>query len=312
MRGSLLKNKLFGATLGFCVGDALGVPVEFLSREELKKSPVKNMLGYGTHNQPTGTWSDDSSLMFCLMEDLIKGYDVEQISKSISRWYSKGLWTPHGVVFDIGTATYNAIKKINEGNPIGQTGGKSESTNGNGSLMRILPLAFYLCNEKNIQKRLDIVSEVSSITHAHKRSIMACFLYVEIAIKLLDEKTFDEAIDDSIENFKIVFGNNPEISHFNSILTLKVKYYSEVEVRSSGYVIDTLEAALWCIYNSKSYSEGVLLAVNLGDDTDTVGAVTGGLLGIIYGHDSIPQNYIDKLVKKEQILHLCEMFYKVL
>ncbi|WP_306783611.1 O-acetyl-ADP-ribose deacetylase [Flavobacterium poyangense] len=166
-----IKSGLFG----IAVGDALGVPVEFESRDYLKENPVSEMMGYGTHSQPIGTWSDDSSLAFCLAESLCKGYDLSDIAKNFVKWYGGELWTPHGKVFDIGIATRSAIHNIGRGHSPELCGGFEEKDNGNGSLMRILPLVFYLQKENDIEVIYKKVKEVSSITHAHFRSVFACF-----------------------------------------------------------------------------------------------------------------------------------------
>jgi ADP-ribosyl-[dinitrogen reductase] hydrolase len=268
------------------------------------------MVGYGTHSQPPGTWSDDSSLMFCLIESLCVGYDVEDIAKKFVKWYGSGYWTPYGRVFDIGNATLEAIHRLQQGCEPIKAGGKTEYDNGNGSLMRILPLGYYLLEEKDVEIRFNIVKDVSSITHAHLRSIMACFIYTEIAIALIKGKTLNNAIDESRCVFELMFKDNPEKIHFKRILDMQINRLPEKDIYSSGYVIHSLEASLWCLYNSKSYKEAVLMAVNLGDDTDTTAAITGGLAGIIFGEESIPLEWIDLLARKHDILKLCKAFYQ--
>lgn len=304
-----MHDKAYGGLIGFCVGDALGVPVEFVSRASLVKNPVEMMNGYGTHNQPLGTWSDDSSLTFCLMESLCKGYNIDDIAQGFVRWYEEDYWTAHGEVFDIGNATMQAIIRIQRGCKPEEAGGRTQYDNGNGSLMRILPLSFYLLDKDDVAERFKTVKEVSSITHAHIRSVMACFFYVELAISLIKGKSIDEAMKLIIHTFDSLFCDNPERVHFQRILNKKIAQLSEIDIYSSGYVIHSLEASLWCVYNSKSYEDAVLKAVNLGEDTDTTAAITGGLAGIIYGLDSIPLNWINSLSRKEDILNLCEKFY---
>lgn len=181
--------KIVEGMLGLCIGDALGVPVEFSSREKLKQSPVVDLIGFGTFDQPVGTWSDDSSLVFCLAESLCEGYNLQDIADKFVRWYEEGYWTAHGEVFDIGNSTLQAIDRIKRGSKPECAGGKTSYDNGNGSLMRILPLAFYLLRTDNIAERFSIIKDVSSITHAHLRSIMACFFYIELALELLKGKS---------------------------------------------------------------------------------------------------------------------------
>lgn len=313
-----MKNIVKAGIFGVCIGDALGVPVEFRSREQLKRSPVTKMRALGTHSQPAGTWSDDSSLALCLAESLCKGYDLEDAALKFLQWYNAEIWTPHGRVFDIGIATRQAIYKISKGYTPQLCGGTSEFDNGNGSLMRILPLLFYI-KDFSIEKRFDITKDVSSITHGHIRSALACFIYLELALEILKGKDKWEtyrAMQETVRNF---LDQNPvcsqnEMDKFHRILELKVGEYDvaplhtlqEDEISSSGYVLHSLEASLWCFLNSESYSEAVLKAVNLGEDTDTTGAITGGIAGIYYGFENIPEEWISELVRKNDIELLCE------
>ncbi|WP_349293766.1 ADP-ribosylglycohydrolase family protein [Flavobacterium gelatinilyticum] len=306
----MMKNKIESALFGLAIGDALGVPVEFESRTYLKQNPVTDMFGFGTHHQPAGTWSDDSSLAFCLAESLCSGYDLNDIARNFVKWYSGNLWTPHGRVFDIGIATQHAVLNIAKGHQPDLCGGFSESDNGNGSLMRILPLLFYLQNEKDIEVIYQKVKEVSSITHAHFRSVFACFIYMVYCLEILKDKDKFEAY----KNMQFVLSEflqgksfNPrEIGLFDKILKNDISKYEETDIQSSGYVLHSLEASFWCFLNSDSYEETVLKAVNLGEDTDTTGAIAGGLAGMYYGIDAIPKKWIDKLVRTNDIKDLAE------
>lgn len=305
-----MKNKIEAGLLGLAVGDALGVPVEFKSRAYLKENPVTEMFGFGTHYQPAGTWSDDSSLTFCLAESLTKSYDLNDIAKNFVKWYGADLWTPHGKVFDIGIATRHAIENIAKGHQPDLCGGFSESDNGNGSLMRILPLVFYLQKQSDIEVIYQKVKEVSSITHAHFRSIFACFIYVVYCLEILKDKDKFEAYKD-MQNVLSKFLENKsfnpvEIQLFDRILKNDISQYPGVNIHSSGYVLDSLQASLWCFLNSDSYKETVLKAVNLGEDTDTTGAIAGGLAGIYFGLKSIPQKWIENLVRINDIKDLAE------
>ncbi|WP_269233763.1 ADP-ribosylglycohydrolase family protein [Flavobacterium flavigenum] len=305
-----MKDKIKSGLLGLAIGDALGVPVEFQSRGYLKQNPVSEMFGFGTHHQPAGTWSDDSSLAFCLAESLCKDYDLNDIARNFVKWYSEELWTPHGKVFDIGIATRHAILNIAKGHQPDLCGGFNEEDNGNGSLMRILPLVFYLQNEKDLNVIYQKVKEVSSITHAHFRSVFACFIYVIYGLKILKDKDKFESykeMQNTVSAFLEHKNFNPsEIQLFDRILKNDISKYNESEIHSSGYVLHSLEASLWCFLNSDSYEETVLKAVNLGEDTDTTGAIAGGLAGIYYGIENIPKKWIDELVKSNDIKNLAE------
>lgn len=304
-----MKDVVKSGIFGVCIGDALGVPVEFKSREQLKNSPVTKMMEFGTHHQPVGTWSDDSSLTLCLVEELTKGYDLEKIGQSFVKWYKYGHWTPHGKVFDIGIATRQAIHKISKGYTPQLCGGTSEKDNGNGSLMRILPLLFYI-KDFPIEKRFDVIKEVSSITHAHIRSVISCFIYLEFSLELLKGKEKLEAYEMMQRAIKQFLNNNPicsqeEMDKFDRILSNNIFEYGEDQISSGGYVLHSLEASLWCFMNSQNYAEAVLKAVNLGEDTDTTGAITGGIAGIYYGFENIPEEWVSELVRKEDIEKLC-------
>lgn len=251
-----MENLVKAGIFGVCVGDALGVPVEFKRREELKRFPVTKMLEYMSWNQPKGTWSDDSSLTLCLAEELTKGYDLEKIGQSFVKWVKYGHWTAHGKLFDIGGTTRHSIARLIKGESARFSGNIFEEDNGNGSLMRILPLAFYLKDEENIGKLYQTVKEVSSITHGHFRSVFACFVYVIFAIELIKGKDKREAYDHTRKvalEFSENQGFNPkEIQFFERILKNDISAFPEDEIKSSGYVLHSLEASLLCFLNSES------------------------------------------------------------
>ena len=304
-----MENIVKAGIFGVCIGDALGVPVEFKSREILKRFPVENMREFGSWNQPKGTWSDDSSLTLCIAEELTKGYDLEKIGQSFVKWNKFGHWTAHGRLFDIGGTTRHSIARLIKGDSARFSGNIFEEDNGNGSLMRTLPLAFYLKDEENIEKLYQVVKEVSSITHGHFRSVFACFIYVIFAIELIkgkDKKDVYHHTQRIALEFAENQGFNPkEIQLFDRVLKNDISKYDEDTISSGGYVLHSLEASLWCFLNSESYSEAVLKAVNLGEDTDTTGAITGGIAGIYYGFKNIPEEWIAELVRKEDIEKLC-------
>ena len=307
-----LKNIIEAGIFGVAVGDALGVPVEFSSRESLDKDPVKNMREYGTYRQPRGTWSDDSSLTFCLMEGLTNGYNLEDIAIKFLQWKNESYWTPHGSVFDIGMATRQAINEIGKGTPPELCGGRDEYDNGNGSLMRILPMAFYLYNEPDIHERYRKVKAVSSITHAHIRSVIGCFIYVEYAIYLIKGKDKFKALEEIQESIPQVLKsmeiNSEEIDLYRRVLVGNIAELSRSDISSSGYVLHSLEASIWTLLTTNSYEEAVLKAVNLGEDTDTVGAITGGISGINYGLNSKLDFWRTQLARFEDVEELIERF----
>lgn len=306
---------LKAAILGVAVGDALGVPVEFSSRAERKKDPVKTMREYGTHHQARGTWSDDSTMLFCLMETLVKGYDLQDLGNRFINWYRHAYWTPHGSVFDMGNSTRQAILRLESGTSPTLAGGQTANSNGNGSLMRILPIVFYI-KDMPIAQRWQIVSDVSAVSHAHFRSRFACFIYIEYCLQLLNKEDKWSAyrnIQTSINAFAQTAGfEQDELILFDRILQKDISKYPEQEIASSGYVIHTLEASLWCLLTYNSFEEVCLAAVNLGSDTDTTGAVVGGLAGLLFGYDAIPPIWIASLARLEDILNLIERLQKKL
>ncbi len=301
-----IKEKILGGLWGAVIGNALGVPVEFTNRQELKKHPVTTMKGYGTFNLPAGSWSDDSSLMLCTVESLIHGFDIDLTAKLFVRWYNEGFLTPWGVAFDIGRTTQLAIKRIIKGIPPHMAGGINEHDNGNGSLMRILPVGIYFAL-KPASEILNAAHMMSSITHRHIRSQIACGFYCLMVSYLLRGFEPEQAYHYAIEQSYIQYSEPPyliELTHFERILKGNMQNLPEDEIQSGGYVVNTLEAGIWCLLNSHTFTEAVLKAVNLGYDTDTTGIVTGGLAGVVYGIDAIPNEWIKEIARKEDIERL--------
>ncbi len=293
-----------GLIFGIAIGDALGVPVEFMSRKHLQANPVVGMREFGTHHQPAGTWSDDSTMSFLLVEQLIEGYDIEGLGKKFCQWYQYNYWTPHGEIFDMGVATRNAMDKLAKGISASESGECDDYSNGNGSLMRILPLANYLQN-KSIDQRFCITTEISSITHSHIRSIIGCFFAVEFMIQLLKKKDKCDAYYETQnivrDYLHLINIKSSEIELYNRILFDDIACIPEKDIYSSGYVIHTLEASLWAFLTTNNFKDAVLKAVNLGDDADTIGSITGGMAGLFYGFEQIPEGWINQLVRTKDI-----------
>lgn len=307
------EQRLKGGIWGAIVGDALGVPVEFSDRKERKKDPVNEMRGYGTYNQPMGTWSDDTSMMLCLIEAIAEGYSSDKLAEKFVRFASEGYMTPYGVVFDIGNAVMKAIRNIISGVPSTECGGNTEYDNGNGSLMRILPLVFALKNTDDT-KKINMIEEVSSITHKHPISLLSCIIYIQFAFELLSGKNKDTAYRSMANNVTSIVGDRYSgvIQKFENILNGTLISFSENKIKSTGYVLDTIEASLWCFMNSSSYEECVYKAINLGGDTDTIACISGGLAGIYYGIDSINNNWIQMIARKHDINIMIDKFIAAL
>ncbi len=302
------QQRFLGGLYGSLVGDALGVPVEFKPRADREADPVTGMRDYGTHGQPVGTWSDDGALLLCSVESLIeKGFDTEDMGARFVRWCSLGHWTAHGTVFDIGIATRKALRLIEQGCPAELAGGQDQYDNGNGSLMRILPvaLAFYLKDETLFRSHLE---RASAITHGHARARMACTFYGLMVRALMHGLDPQAALYQAQACFAGIYEKSDEFSHFATVMQHTLSTLPESQIGSGGYVMETLTAALWCLLTTSSFSECVLKAVNLGDDTDTTGCVAGGLAGVYYGLDAVPEDWQTKLPQQENLHHLFHSF----
>lgn len=302
-----IEKKMYGGVFGFVIGDLLGVPVEFTSRQERDADQVKELRAYGTYHQPFGSWSDDTSFTLCLLDALLGGDIIEKLKDNMIACYSKGLFTPNGQLFDIGISTRNAIGNMIQGMKPVECGGTTEADNGNGSLMRVLPLAF-IRDRYNIQEYIKLIEDVSSVTHGHKRSKLACIIYVLLASNLYRGMDKEEALDSAI---RIVLNEcsekyKTELRYYRFVFDKTIIKADGVQVKSTGYVVDTLEAVLWSFFNNFTYKDVVLAAINLGGDTDTIAAIAGGIAGIFYEYEKIPDRWIQNVIRKEEIATLCD------
>lgn len=307
-----MQQQITGAFYGIAIGDALGVPVEFKTRNYLSENPIDTLTGYGCWNQPAGTFSDDSSLTFCTAESIIIGYDINTMAQTFVRWLQQGYWGAHNEVFDIGHTTRRALTRVAAGTSPLISGGFEEFENGNGALMRMMPVAFFLVKENDIHLRYQVVKEISGITHQHFRAVLACFIYVEFLRALLSSGHLQEAymqMQRTVNAYVLSQSFNPvEIKHYARVLQQNIATIPEQQINSSGYVVHTLESALWCLLNTNSYERCVLRAVNLGGDTDTTGAVAGAAAGLHYGIDNISPQWISQIAKSAEIGNLANRF----
>lgn len=311
-----MKTPALNILLGVAIGDAIGVPYEFSEREEMQQNPAKEMIGFKMYNQPPGTWSDDSSLTFCLAESLIEGYDLKSLSSKFIKWRKEAYWTAWNNVFDIGMTTTQAISRLERilisGNLHELKALKEsaeEKDNGNGSLMRILPLVFEIYGKSDTEQ-FKIIWENSALTHRHIRAAMSCFIYLKFALKLLkqmDKQSAYQKTRKEIGEFWNKIDFPPvERKNFARIIQNDLNEEEEKSILSGGYVIESLEASIWCILKSQTFEESVLKAVNFGHDTDTTGAITGGLAGILYTKENMPEFWIASLARMEDIFKLGE------
>lgn len=306
------------ALLGLAVGDALGVPVEFQSRAARRLDPVRGMRGFGTHRQPPGTWSDDSSLTFCLAETLARPGgrsgppEVADFARRSINWLYQAYWTATHTTFDVGGTTRAAIARLQRGVAPALAGPRSEADNGNGALMRLLPLVFHhtwQASPIDLAAAWALTESVATVTHGHPRSTLGCWLYLLMARQLLAGQAPAAAYESLCAQATawLAGGNRPavgEARHYGRVLSGTLSDLPEHEIHASGYVVHTLEAALWCLLTHDTYAATVLAAVNLGDDTDTTGAVAGGLAGLAYGEAAIPAEWLQALARRADIADL--------
>lgn len=313
-------TKIKDGILGAAIGDAMGVPIEFRKREELINNPVTSMIGGGTYNMPPGVWSDDTSLTLATMDSIIKmrRLDYKDMIDRFCLFMNKGEYTATGTVFDIGNTTKKALERyLDEGiNPI-LCGGDKLNENGNGSLMRMLPIALY-CHYNNLKEDeiLNVVKKASSLTHAHDVSVLGCFIYVLYIMFLLNGKD-KFASYNMIKCYDYALYFDPDIvEYYNRLLKTNISKLRVEDLKSEGYIVYTLETVLWVILNCSSFAESIVGSINLGGDTDTIGSIVGGIAGIIYGLEEVPnkwtmalkgKDYLEKNIKSfEELLGLYE------
>jgi ADP-ribosylglycohydrolase/O-acetyl-ADP-ribose deacetylase (regulator of RNase III) len=300
-----LHSRLRGCLLGAVVGDALGVPVEFTSREARSADPVTGVRGHGTYDQPPGTWSDDSSLLLATADSLTQvGYDPSDMMARFLSWLKGQAYTPHAAVFDVGIATRAAIERFAAGAPPAEWGCRGERDNGNGSLMRIAPLSLFVRDlpPAEIVRRS---AEVSGLTHAHPRSQLCC-AYFSL---LLREVTAGRPLRQAMAWAAAQVGPSvpeKEREALERVLDGSIIEAPATAIRGSGYVVHCLEASLWCVAREPSYERAVLAAINLGEDTDTTAAVTGALAGALHGVQAIPEAWLAALASREYVEGVCD------
>ncbi len=315
-----MKNIWINGMMGVVVGDALGVPVQFSKRVELKINPVKKMEGYGTYNMPPGTWSDDSSMALATLDSIREkgGVDYSDIMARFAGWLFEGKYTPAGKTFDQGNTCVEAISDYVRGKDYRTCGKTGEWANGNGALMRIMPACLFvyekvLSEEWNVKQALECIHQISALTHNHLRSKMACGIYYFMVKNIIEgsgslTERLQNGIDDAMDFYHEDLVNYVEMAHYTRLFQLdEFAKCGEDSIKSTGYVVDSLEAAVWGLITTDTVEDCLLKVVNLGDDTDTVGAIAGGLAVLFYGYDSVPEEWRKQIIKEEEIIALCEI-----
>lgn len=286
-RNRRLKDRIRNSIIGLIAGDVLGVPVEFQPRALLDQHPVAEWREYGTHNQPMGSWSDDTSLMLCHLASITEQKILHPNNTAVKflRWYDQGYMTSYGHRFDIGGTTQMALMRLKYGKHPGISGSTDSNSAGNGALMRILPVCLYLSMRTKTSRRwpYDRLMQMAGITHANPISQMACLFYFEMVHCMLQTRSQTEwarrvaaeILEPKMREWKV-------FTKFKRLCSKDFLKTKRKHIRSSGYVVDTLEAACWVAGRTSNCWDSLCEAVNLGDDTDTVGAVTGSLLGLTF------------------------------
>lgn len=332
------KNIWLDGIMGLVVGDALGCPVQFLDRKQIRnRGLVTGMEGYGTYNMPEGTWTDDSSMALATMDSIIHtgGIDPEDIMKNFVKWEFEGDYTPFGEAFDEGITCSNAIWKFRDTGDYRTCGRTGEHANGNGALMRILPVCLYYIKQAGDQntelsgkgdnaqdydkEAIQGIHLVSGLTHNHLRSKMACGFYYFLAKEILKEKDssdkgsntmmtcLQKGMDVGLKFYGRDKTNLHEMTHYGRLFDMdSFSRTPEEEILSTGYVVDSLEAAIWCLITTATFKDCLLKAVNLGDDTDTVAAIAGGLAGLFYGYENIPSDWLAVIKERGYVEEMCE------
>jgi ADP-ribosyl-[dinitrogen reductase] hydrolase len=283
-------NRARGALLGLACGDAVGTTVEFRPRGSF--TPMTDMVGGGPFQLVAGQWTDDTSQALCLASSLIEnGFDLHDQMRRYLLWHEEGYMSSNGKCFDIGNATWDALDAFKRtGNPI--AGSTSPDSAGNGSIMRLAPVPIRYLNTPDLA--LDLCEEQSRTTHQAFECLMACRLLGEVLIRALQGRSKDEVLAPSQQALRLSPG-------LKSIASGGYKSKTRDEIRGSGYVVQSLEAALYCFWNTDNFKDCVLMATNFGEDADSTAAISGQIAGSYYSDSGIPLEWLAKLTMAEEI-----------
>jgi len=295
-----------GALLGLAVGDALGMPLEFQAPGSF--TPLTGMVGGGPHNLQPGQWTDDTSMAICLAESLVerRGFDPQDQMERYVRWQQEGYRSSTGVCFDIGNTVKTALDAYaRSGDPYsGPTHARSA---GNGSLMRLAPVPMFFAS--NPQAAIDHAALSSRTTHGATEAVDACRYFAGLIIAALQGHSKQRLLSKGFSLLGHGWGAAPLAPRIAAIAAGSFREKQPPAIRGTGYVVESLEAALWAFASSDTFEEGALLAVNLGDDADTTGAVFGQLAGAYYGEAGIPKGWREQLAARDHLVGLAERLY---
>ena len=293
-------NRFHGCLLGLAVGDAIGTTVEFQPRGAF--SPVTDMVGGGPFRLKPGQWTDDTSMALCLGTSLIarNGFDPADQLDRYWDWYQNGYMSSTGDCFDIGITVRNALERYKHtGDPF--SGSKDPYSAGNGSLMRLAPVPLFYFPD--LERIAHFAGESSRTTHAATECIEACQLFAEMLLRALSGLSKEEILCKATVKLSA-----PKIS---AIAAGNYRQKNISQIRGTGYVVESLEAALWCFDQTNTFEEAILQAVNLGEDADTTAAICGQIAGAYYGESGIPTKWLEKLFMRAEIIDLTDKLSRV-
>jgi len=295
-----------GSLLGLAAGDALGTALEFKSPGSF--SPIQDMIGGGAFDLAPGSWTDDTSMALCLAESLIEcsGFDPLDQIKRYLRWYRDGHLSSTGTCFSIGNTVRSALHRFEKsGEPY--CGSDDPRSAGNGSIMRLAPVPLFYAHSpyEAVQKS----GESSRITHGTSAAVDGCRYLGALIVGAVNGASKEDILSERFEPVKGIWDEKPLDPRIAEIAAGSFKRRNPPDIRGTGYVAESLEAALWAFFNSSSFREGALLAVNLGDDADTTAAVYGQVAGAYYGETDIPEEWRAKLVMKDLLVSFADKLY---
>ena len=293
-----LRSRYHGTLLGLACGDAVGTTVEFSPRGSF--APVTDMTGGGPFALRAGQWTDDTSMALCLGESLLAcdGFDARDQMGRYLNWWKWGYLSATGECFDIGMTVRNALSKFDQsGEPF--CGFTDPKTAGNGSLMRLVPAVLFAY--PNLQNLLHCATESSRTTHAAAEALESCALFANLlhaALGGAEKSELFAQLECPLHQPKLV-----------ALATGEFVHKAENQIRGNGYCVDSLEAALWCFFNTDSFESAILKAANLGDDADTTAAIVRQIAGAFYGVDAMPAHWLTRLAMRDDITQMADNFY---
>ena len=292
------RARCIGAVVGLAVGDALGTALEF--KRPGSFTPIDDMVGGGPFSLEPGFWTDDTSMALCLAESLAEcaGFDATDQMQRYLRWYHDGHWSSTGSCFDIGNTTREALVSFaRTGDPV--SGSTSALKAGNGSLMRLAPVPVYFRNDA--ERAIAFAAESSRTTHGAQTAVDACRYFAGLIMGALQGLPKQELLADRFHPIRGQWSRGELHPEIEEVAAGSFLHREPPQIRGTGFVVQSLEAALWAFARSDDFRTGALLAVNLGDDADTTGAIYGQLAGAHYGVEGIPAHWLAALAKRDQV-----------